>query len=48
MKSRAGHIEHVKLLIDFGADVNAKDYAGYTPISEAVNNGHVEVVKLLL
>ena len=36
-----------QLLLD-GADVNAVDYAGWTPLHEACNHGHVACVKELL
>ena len=36
------------LLADFGADVNAKDNNGVTPLHHAGKNGHVEVIKVLV
>ncbi len=38
----------VELLIQHGADVNATDLRGWTPLNDAVDRNHVEVVKLLL
>ena len=40
--------ENVKLLLDNGADVNAKDNEGKTPLYWAVEMGKYEIVKLLL
>ena len=41
-------VEKVKFLIDQGADVNAKDSDGDTPLHWAAADGHVDVVKLLI
>jgi ankyrin repeat protein len=46
--AEAGDIEQVKLLISKGADVNAKNRIGYTPLHHAASGGHSDVVKLLL
>ncbi|MHC4587436.1 MAG: ankyrin repeat domain-containing protein [Planctomycetota bacterium] len=43
-----GEIEQVKLLISEGADVNAKNSAGWTPLQYAASRGHREIVELLL
>jgi ankyrin repeat protein len=44
-----GDVEIVKLLLERGADVNAKDtFYSATPLTWAAANGHVEVVRLLL
>jgi hypothetical protein len=44
-----GQVEIVKLLLDRGADVNAKDsFYGVTALVWAANNGHVEVARILL
>lgn len=40
--------EIVKLLIDSGADVNASDNDGETPLFAAADRGSIDVVKLLL
>jgi ankyrin repeat protein len=42
------HKEIVELLIDAGADVNAKDKWGFTPLHEAAVNGQKEVAELLI
>lgn len=47
-----GYVELVTLLIDSGADINAIDSTGSTPILRAVYNNHVsnrfEVIKILI
>lgn len=40
-------IEAINLLIDMGADVNAKNKLGNTALHWAVKNGRTEIVKLL-
>jgi ankyrin repeat protein len=44
-----GFVEIVKVLLDRGADVNAKDtFYNATPLVWASNNGHAEVTRVLL
>lgn len=44
-----GSVEIVRMLLDRGADVNAKDSVhGATALDRALENGHVDVVRLLL
>ncbi len=43
-----GHLEIVKLLLEKGANVNAKDKYGDTPLLRATKQRHLEIVKLLL
>jgi len=43
-----GHTEIVARLLDAGADVNAVDRSGITPLMRAAQNGRVEMVELLL
>ena len=38
----------MKLLLEYGADKEAKDKDGWTPLIFASWNGHTEIVKLLL
>ena len=38
----------MKCLIDHGAHVDAKDEVGQTPLMQAVDDGHLEVVKCLI
>jgi ankyrin repeat protein len=42
-----GNNEAVKLLLDNGADINAKDEKDYTPIHWAIVNGTLDTVSLL-
>ena len=48
--SAFGQIEIMKLLLERGADVNARDSTreGRTPLHRAAANGHVEAIKLLI
>jgi len=43
-----GQPEVVKLLLEKGADVNAKDEAGHTAVIDAAQAGHPDIVALLL
>jgi ankyrin repeat protein/uncharacterized protein DUF3471 len=44
-----GHLEIVQMLLDRGADPNAKDsFYNATPVWSAADKGHVEVVRVLL
>ena len=45
---RRGQIKAGKLLMDKGADVNAKDAKGFTVLQFAAAGGHREVVKALI
>jgi uncharacterized protein len=42
------HLALAELLLEAGADVNAREQGGYTPLHEAADNGQFEMVKLLL
>jgi len=48
LASKYGELAIVKLLLEKGADVNAKDNRGYTALSQASKYGQLEVAKLLL
>ncbi|WP_457639682.1 ankyrin repeat domain-containing protein [Persephonella sp.] len=43
-----GDLELVKKLISKGANVNAKDKGGNTPLHWVARNGHLEIVKYLI
>ena len=42
-----GHLAICRLLIDKGAQLEAKDWNGWTPLHLAALRGHVEIVRLL-
>src|SRR5262249_16163858 len=43
-----GHTEIARMLIKRGANVNAKDARGVTPLHDAACTGHVELARLFL
>ena len=43
-----GYIDMISLLLEFGADVNAVNASGVTPIMFASRQGHLEIVRLLI
>jgi ankyrin repeat protein len=43
-----GNMDTVRALLDAGADVNAKDFTGWTALHAAAFNGDPEIVQLLL
>jgi hypothetical protein len=43
-----GHIEITRLLLQNGAEVNARSNYGYTPLHWAAENGHVDILHLLV
>lgn len=43
-----GHLALVQLLLDYGANVNARTTIGITPLHEAVYHNHPAIVELLL
>jgi ankyrin repeat protein len=43
-----GCVDVARLLIERGANVNAKDHDGWTPLMKAAQAGHTEMVELLL
>ena len=47
MASAEGEVEVVGLLLEAGADKNLADADGSTALTQASDNGHVEVVRLL-
>lgn len=42
------HVELVRLLLERGADPNAIQHGGYTPLHETAQNGFIEATRLLL
>ncbi len=45
---RGGDYNKVRLAINFGADVEAKDNGGQTPLHWAARRNHIEIAKLLI
>ncbi len=43
-----GNINMVKLLLDYGADLEIKDNFGHTALENATHEGHTKIVKLLV
>lgn len=43
-----GHRDTVKLLLEVGADINAVDIDGWTPLMFAVRDGTIDIVRLLI
>lgn len=41
-------IQGLRLLLDAGADVNARQHGGYTALQSAAQHGHIDVIDLLL
>ena len=48
VSARDGDLAGVQALLDIGADVNAKDVEGWTPLHYSARNGHEEIVELLI
>jgi uncharacterized protein len=48
LAAEGGDVEIVKLLIEKGADVNAKNVDGVTALMFAAGEGRLEAVKLLI
>ncbi len=42
-----GHLDSCHLLIDKGAQIEAKDSDGWNPLHNAAMEGHIEIVRLL-
>jgi ankyrin repeat protein len=48
MAARRGNVEVIAALLDAGADIEARDSAGETPLRRAVNCNQVKAAELLL
>ena len=48
LATRHGHLAVCRLLLQFKANVDARDCSGQTPLQRAVVGNHVEVCQLLL
>jgi hypothetical protein len=45
--ARKGHLDICRLLIDKGADIEAEDREGWTPLHLVARRGHIEIARLL-
>ena len=48
LASRRGHVEIIRVLLDNGADADARNNYNSTPLHMASTGGHVEAIRLLL
>ena len=46
--AKEGHLEVVRALLNYEANINLPDGNGYTPLFLAIHHGHIEVAKYLL
>lgn len=46
-KTRRGHVDVIRALVQLSANKEAKDARGGTPLHEAAAKGHVEAIKAL-
>ncbi|KAL7753727.1 hypothetical protein RI367_000658 [Sorochytrium milnesiophthora] len=42
-----GHLPLVRCLVEHGADVNCVDWQGWTPLHNAADSGHLDIIKFL-
>jgi ankyrin repeat protein len=47
LAAREGYIEHVRALLDAGADIQVEDSDGWTALKYALDNSHHDVAALL-
>ncbi len=46
--ARRGDVEFSRVLLEHGADIEARDEGDWSPLERAMNNGHVEITRALL
>lgn len=46
--AKEGYLEVAEILLEYGADPNAKEYTGLTPLHHATQSGQDVMVQLLL
>ena len=45
---RYGNVDGAKLLVDNGAEIEVANHMGWTPMMDAIHQGHITIVRLLL
>lgn len=48
LAARTSHVDGVKMFIEAGSDLEARDNDGWTPLHYAVTHGRINIVKLLI
>jgi ankyrin repeat protein len=48
LASRDGRVEVARVLLEYGANVNARDISKWTPLRHALDKGHVKVAQVLI
>ena len=48
VSSRQGHVEVARVLLEHGADTEARDNDDFSPLEQAAYEGHIELVQILL
>lgn len=48
LAASAGHVDTVRLLVDYGADIDERDGAGWTPLMWAINSSNLALVSFLV
>ena len=48
LTSEEGHVDVARMLMEFGADLSARDMDSWTPLHSASSMGHVNVVRILM
>jgi Ankyrin repeats (3 copies) len=48
LAAQAGRTEAVKLMLDYGADIDAENIYGWTPLMLATYEGHTDIVSILV
>ena len=43
-----GHLERLVHLLSGGSNLNARNVFGWTPLMQAIRNGHTEAVRVLI
>jgi ankyrin repeat protein len=46
--AQIGHLEMVKIILEYAIDKNPEDNDGVTPLHDAAQIGHLEIVKIIM